>query len=34
MEGALKNLGMMGGLLMVAVYGPGRWALERSSTAG
>ena len=28
-----KNLGMMGGLLMVAVYGPGRWALERSSTA-
>lgn len=22
-----KNLGMMGGLLMIAVYGPGRWAL-------
>jgi putative oxidoreductase len=26
-----KNLGMMGGLLMIAVYGPGRWALDRSS---
>jgi putative oxidoreductase len=25
-----KNLGIMGGLLMVAVYGPGRWALERT----
>jgi putative oxidoreductase len=24
-----KNLGMMGGLLMVAVYGPGRWGLRR-----
>jgi len=24
-----KNLGMMGGLLMIAVYGPGRWALSR-----
>jgi putative oxidoreductase len=24
-----KNLGMMGGLLMVAVYGPGLWALGR-----
>lgn len=23
-----KNLGMMGGLLMIAVYGPGRWALS------
>lgn len=22
-----KNLGMMGGLLMIAAYGPGRWAL-------
>lgn len=22
-----KNLGMMGGLLMIAIYGPGRWAL-------
>jgi putative oxidoreductase len=22
-----KNVGMMGGLLMVAAYGPGRWAL-------
>jgi putative oxidoreductase len=22
-----KNLGMMGGLLMIVVYGPGRWAL-------
>jgi len=26
-----KNLGMTGGLLMVAVYGPGRWALGRAS---
>ncbi|HEV2750993.1 MAG TPA: DoxX family protein [Gemmatimonadales bacterium] len=26
-----KNVGMMGGLLMIAVYGPGRWALGRSS---
>lgn len=24
-----KNLGMMGGLLMIAVYGPGRWVVER-----
>ena len=24
-----KNLGMMGGLLMIAVYGPGRWAVGR-----
>lgn len=24
-----KNLGIMGGLLMVAVYGPGRWVLRR-----
>lgn len=24
-----KNLGMMGGLLMIAVYGPGLWALGR-----
>jgi putative oxidoreductase len=23
-----KNLGMMGGLLLVSVYGPGRWALS------
>ena len=23
-----KNLGMMGGLLMIAVYGPGRWTLR------
>jgi putative oxidoreductase len=22
-----KNLGMMGGLLMIAAYGPGRWAM-------
>ena len=22
-----KNLGMMGGLLMIAAYGPGRWAV-------
>jgi putative oxidoreductase len=28
-----KNLGMMGGLLMIAVYGPGRWALRRRSAA-
>jgi len=28
-----KNMGMMGGLLMVAVYGPGTWAL-RLSPAG
>ncbi len=27
-----KNLGMMGGLLMIAVYGPGRWALGGSNT--
>lgn len=26
-----KNVGMMGGLLMIAVYGPGRWVLGRSS---
>jgi putative oxidoreductase len=24
-----KNLGMMGGLLMVAIYGPGRWGIDR-----
>ena len=24
-----KNLGMMGGLLMIAVYGPGTWSLDR-----
>jgi putative oxidoreductase len=24
-----KNLGMMGGLLMIAVYGPGSWTLDR-----
>jgi putative oxidoreductase len=24
-----KNLGMMGGLLMIAVYGPGLWSLGR-----
>jgi putative oxidoreductase len=28
-----KNLGMMGGLLMVTVYGPGRWAVGRSSSS-
>ena len=27
-----KNLGMMGGLLLVSVYGPGYWALGRSRT--
>jgi putative oxidoreductase len=26
-----KNVGMMGGLLMIAAYGPGRWALGRAS---
>jgi len=25
-----KNLGMMGGLLLVSVYGPGSWALGRA----
>ena len=25
----LKNLGIMGGLLMIAAYGPGRWSLDR-----
>lgn len=24
-----KNLGMIGGLVMIAAYGPGRWALHR-----
>jgi len=24
-----KNLGMMGGLLMIAAYGPGRWSVGR-----
>ncbi len=24
-----KNLGMMGGLLMIAVYGPGLWTIDR-----
>ena len=24
-----KNLGMMGGLLMIAIYGPGLWTLDR-----
>jgi putative oxidoreductase len=28
-----KNLGMMGGLLMIAVYGPGRWALGQRKTS-
>jgi len=27
----LKNAGIMGGLLMIAAYGPGRWALRGSS---
>jgi len=26
-----KNVGLMGGLLMLAVSGPGRWALGRGS---
>jgi putative oxidoreductase len=29
-----KNVGMMGGLLMITVYGPGRWVLGRSSPSG
>jgi putative oxidoreductase len=28
-----KNLGMMGGLLMIAVYGPGNWALGKRKGA-
>ena len=28
-----KNVGIMGGLLMIAAYGPGRWALARRSAA-
>jgi uncharacterized membrane protein YphA (DoxX/SURF4 family) len=28
-----KNLGMMGGLLMIAIYGPGRWALGASGSS-
>ena len=28
-----KNLGMMGGLLMIATYGPGTWALGRRAEA-
>ena len=27
-----KNVGIMGGLLMIAVYGPGRWALAGRNT--
>ena len=26
-----KNLGIMGGLLMIAAYGPGRWAIQASA---
>jgi len=29
-----KNMGMMGGLLMIAVYGPGTWVLSRLSRRG
>ena len=25
----LKNLGIMGGLLMIAAYGPGRWSADK-----
>jgi putative oxidoreductase len=25
----LKNVGIMGGLLMIAAYGPGRWSVDR-----
>jgi putative oxidoreductase len=28
-----KNLGMMGGLLMIAVYGPGRWVPGRGTAS-
>lgn len=28
-----KNLGMMGGLLMIASYGAGRWALDARTAA-
>jgi len=28
-----KNLGMMGGLLMVAAYGPGRWVIPHGGRA-
>ena len=27
----LKNLGIMGGLLMISAYGPGRWAIAADS---
>jgi putative oxidoreductase len=29
-----KNLGMMGCLLMIAVYGPGRWAVDKPALSG
>ena len=29
-----KNMGMMGGLLMIALYGPGTWALDRWHARG
>jgi len=29
-----KNLGMMGGLLMVAAYGPGRWVIPHGRASG
>jgi len=25
----LKNLGIMGGLLMIAAFGPGKWSVSR-----
>lgn len=28
-----KNLGMMGGLLMLAAYGPGTWSIDQRRTA-
>jgi putative oxidoreductase len=28
-----KNLGMIGGLVMIAVYGPGRWAIGARATS-
>lgn len=29
-----KNLGIMGGLLMIALYGPGTWAVDRWKSRG
>lgn len=29
-----KNLGIMGGLVLLALHGPGRWALQRDRSSG